>query len=111
MAKLLGRFIATQLEQVIRHNFFFNFLQENLTLIINQKLSKTQGVKINIAGRLNNAARSRTKIIKSGKISLLKINSKIDYSESTAFTLNGTFGIKVWIRVIKTNEKPQNMRY
>lgn len=105
VAKLLGSFIASQLEQVIRHNFFFNFLQENLTLIINQKLSKTQGVKINIAGRFSNAARSRTKIIKSGKISLLKINSKIDYSESTAYTSNGTFGIKVWIRVIKTNEK------
>lgn len=96
-AKLLGTFIAAQLETIKRHNFFFNFLQESLTLVIDQKLSKVQGVKIIIAGRLNNAARSRAKIIKSGKISLLKINSKIDYSESTAFTSNGTFGIKVWI--------------
>jgi hypothetical protein len=96
-AKLLGTFIAAKLETVKRHNFFFNFLQESLTLVIDQKLSKIQGVKIIIAGRLNNAARSRAKIIKSGKISLLKINSKIDYSESTAFTSNGTFGIKVWI--------------
>jgi len=62
-----------------------------------QKLSKVQGIKILIAGRLNNAARSRNKIIKIGKISLLEINSKIDYSETTAFTSNGTFGVKVWI--------------
>lgn len=96
-AKLLGTFIAAQLETIKRHNFFFNFLQESLTLILDQKLSKVQGVKILIAGRLNNAARSRHKIIRVGKISLLKIDSKIDYSESTAFTSNGTFGIKVWI--------------
>ena len=96
-AKLLGTFIVTQLETIKRHNFFFNFLQESLRLIIGQKLSKVQGIKILIAGRLNNAARSRNKIIKIGKISLLQINSKIDYSESTAFTSNGTFGIKVWV--------------
>jgi ribosomal protein S3 len=96
-AKLLGTFIAAQLETIKRHNFFFNFLQESLALIMGQKLSKVQGIKILIAGRLNNAARSRNKIIKIGKISLLEINSKIDYSETTAFTSNGTFGVKVWI--------------
>ena len=101
-AQLLGTFIAAQLETIKRHNFFFNFLQESLTLIINQKFSKVKGVKIIIAGRLNNAARSRNKIIKSGKISLLKIDSKINYSESTAFTSNGTLGIKVWICEKKT---------
>lgn len=30
-------------------------------------------------------------------IPLLKINSKIDYFEETAFTSNGTLGIKVWV--------------
>ena len=96
-AKSISNYIATQLETIKRHNFFFNFLEEILTLITNQKLSNIKGIKIIIAGRLNSAARSRTKIIKTGKISLLKISSKKDYSESVAFTPNGTFGIKVWI--------------
>lgn len=96
-AKLLGTFIATQLSTIKRHNFFFNFLQESLALIMDQKLSKVQGVKILIKGRLNNAARSRSRLIKVGKISLLEINSKIDYSESTSYTSNGTFGVKVWV--------------
>jgi len=96
-AKLLGAFVASQLETIKRHNFFFNFLQESLTLIVFQKPSKVHGIKILISGRLNNAARSRNKIVKIGKISLLKIDSIIDSSKSTAFTSNGTFGIKVWI--------------
>lgn len=96
-AELLSSFIATQLETIKRHNLFFNFIQESLALIINQKLSKIQGIKIQIAGRLNSSARSRSKTIKIGKISLFKINSKINYCESTAFTSNGTFGVKIWV--------------
>lgn len=95
-AKLLSDFIALQL-RTKRHNFFFNFLKENLNFIINQKFSKIKGLKIIIKGRLNNAARSRHYVIKLGKISLIRINSKINYAESIAFTSNGTLGIKVWI--------------
>ena len=65
--------------------------------MINQKFSKIKGVKILIKGRINNAARSQTRIIKLGKISLISQSSNINYSESTAFTSNGTIGIKVWI--------------
>lgn len=95
-AKLLSDFIALQL-RTKRHNFFLNFLKESLNFIINQKFSKIKGIKIIIKGRLNNAARSRHYVIKLGKISLIKIKSKINYSESVAFTSNGTLGIKVWI--------------
>ena len=96
-AKSISNYIAIQLKTIKRHNFFFSFLHEILNLITNQKFSNIQGIKIIIAGRLSSATRSRTKIIKNGKISLLKISSKKDYSESVAYTSNGTFGIKVWI--------------
>jgi ribosomal protein S3 len=95
-AKLLSDFIALQL-RTKRHNFFLNFLKESLNFIINQKFSRIKGIKVIIKGRLNNAARSRHYLIKVGKISLIKIKSKINYSESVAFTSNGTLGIKVWI--------------
>lgn len=98
-AKLLGDFLATQLRTVKKqHNFFFNFLKESLKLLINQRFSKIQGIKIVVKGRINNAARSRTRTIKLGKISLVSTSSNINYSESTAFTSsNGTIGIKIWI--------------
>lgn len=97
-AKLLGNFIATQLKKGKKqHNFFLNFLHESLKTSISQKFSKIQGIKILIKGRIKNAARSQSRIIKLGKISLISKNSKINYSESTSFTSNGTIGVKVWI--------------
>lgn len=95
--RLLTNFIATQLKTIKRHNFFFNFLKESLYLTINQKISKIQGIKIIIKGRLNNAARAKHRIITIGKIPLTTISSDIDYSESTAFTSNGTIGVRVWV--------------
>lgn len=96
-AQLLADFIAVQLRTIKRHNFFFNFLKESLNIVINQKISKIQGVKLIIKGRLNNAARAKHRIITIGKTPLTTINSRISYSQSTAFTSNGTLGIKVWI--------------
>jgi hypothetical protein len=95
-SKLLSNFIASQLKTK-RHNFFFNYLKENLNFIVAQKFSKIEGIKIIIKGRLNNAARSQQRVINIGKISLITIKSKVNYSESTAFTSNGTLGVKVWI--------------
>lgn len=96
-AKLLTQFISTQIRTIKRHNFFFNFLKETLNSGINQKSSRIQGIKLIIKGRLNNAARAKHRIITIGKIPLTTINSNIDYSESVAFTSNGTLGIKVWV--------------
>jgi ribosomal protein S3 len=95
-ARLLSEFIASQL-RTKRHNFFLNFLKESLTFITNLKFSKIQGIKIIVKGRLNNATRSRHHLITIGKIPLITIKSKIDYFESTAFTSNGTLGIKTWV--------------
>ena len=96
-AGLLTNFIATQIKTIKRHNFFFNFLKESLNIAINQKISKVQGLKLVIKGRLNNAARAKKRVITIGKIPLTTINSNIDYSESTAFTSNGTIGVKAWV--------------
>ena len=96
-AVLISNFIAIQLKNSKKQqNFLFNFIQESLKTLIHQKFSKVQGVKILIKGRINNASRSNSKIIKIGKISLISRNSNINYSESTAFTSNGTIGVKVW---------------
>ena len=96
-ANLLANFISTQLKTIKQQNFFYNFLKESLYLTINQKFSQIQGIKLIIKGRLNNSARAKHKRITLGKTPLMTIQSKINYAESTAFTSNGTFGIKVWI--------------
>lgn len=96
-AKLLGTFIAEYLKATKRHNLFFNSLNKSLNMIIKQQNSKIKGIKILIKGRLNNAARSRNQYIKIGTIPLITKSRSIDYSESTAFTPNGTIGIKIWI--------------
>jgi ribosomal protein S3 len=96
-AKLLGTFIAEYLKTTKRHNFFLNSLSKSLHLALKQQDSKIKGVKILLKGRLNNAARSRNKYLKIGTIPLITKSRDIDYAESTAFTQNGTIGIKVWI--------------
>ena len=55
------------------------------------------GVKIVIKGRFNGAPRARSKIIQVGNIPLQSFKAKIDYSQTTSYTPNGTFGVKVWI--------------
>lgn len=97
-SKLLAKFIASQLKNLKRHNFFLRFIRSTLELFKTNQFSKFKGIKIEIKGRLNRRPRARNKIIKiSNSVSVLTIDSIIDYSEETAFTLNGTIGIKVWI--------------
>lgn len=97
-ANLLASFITNELQKLKRHNFFIRFIKKTLTLFNNKAFSKINGIKIKIKGRFNRAPRARHKIIKIGNgVSVLNLSAKIDYSESVAFTSNGTLGVKVWI--------------
>jgi ribosomal protein S3 len=95
-SKLFAQFIAIQLKYIKRHNFFFKFLKDLLSLFKNKIFSKSKGIKIKIKGRLNGRSRTRSKVLKiANSVPLLTIKSTINYSEATAYTLNGTFGVKV----------------
>lgn len=98
-AFLLSNFISTILKKIKYHNFFFKFLKAALTIFIfdNSISSKIKGIKIKIKGRLNKAPRAKTKTLIIGNLPVFTIKSKLDYSETTAFTANGTLGIKVTI--------------
>ena len=96
-AKLLSELIAFQFSVIKRHNFFLNFLKRSLTLMINSKISSINGIKLLIKGRINGRPRSSSRIIQIGKIPLQTFDAKIDYFQSIAFTLYGTFGIKIWV--------------
>jgi ribosomal protein S3 len=97
-SKLLADFISTQLTKLKRHNFFLKFLKNALTILINNKFSYVKSVKIRIKGRFNGVPRAKDKIMLMGSgVPIITQNSDIDYSDSTSYTLNGTFGVKVWI--------------
>ena len=106
-AKLLADFISNQLrlnqlktDQTTvsrKDNYFLGFLKQTILLFIKSDISCLTGVKITIKGRFNKAPRARTSKIHFGKFSLQSFDSKIDYSQSTAYTTNGTFGVKVWL--------------
>lgn len=97
-SKLLAQFIAVQLKNLKRHNFFIRFIAHTLKLLKKNSLSKSKGIKIEINGRINGRPRARSKIVKiSNTVSVLTIDSIINYSEKISFTRKGAFGIKVWI--------------
>ena len=96
-SKLLAQFIAFQLSATKRHNYFLIFLKQALSLMLKSKFSFASGIKIVIKGRFNAAPRARSKTIQVGNISLQFFEARISYSQTTAYTPNGTFGIKVWI--------------
>ena len=106
-AKLLADFLSDQfrLNQLKtdqagisrKDNYFLGFIKQTILLLIRSNVSCLMGMKIVIKGRFNKAPRAKTSIIHFGKFSLQAFNSKIDYHQSTAYTINGTFGVKVWL--------------
>lgn len=96
-SKLLAQFIALQLSTTKRHNFFLIFLKQSLILLLQSNFSAVSGVKIVIKGRFNGAPRARSQTLLIGSVPQQFFDAKISYSEATAYTPNGTFGIKCWI--------------
>ena len=104
-AKLLAEFVSDQFklnqlrtDQMTisrKDNYFLGFLKQTVILLIKSDISHLMGIKITIKGRFNRAPRARTNHIHFGKFSLQSFNSKVDYYQSTAYTINGTFGIRV----------------
>lgn len=95
--KLLADFIAIYLKKLKRPNFFLRFIKVALKTLGMRSSSQIKRIQIKIKGRFNGAPRSKHKFINVGKnVPIFTLRAKVNYSESTAFTSNGTFGVKVW---------------
>ena len=57
----------------------------------------SEGIKVQIAGRLNGAEMARVESYKEGRIPLSTFRADIDYALVEAHTTYGRLGIKVWI--------------
>ena len=96
-ANLLVKFIAFQMKKIKRQKFFFSFLKQALTILLNSEPSKIKGVKIVIKGRLNGVPRAKQKIMTIGDVPAQSISANLDYAQTTIHNSNGSYGIQVWV--------------
>ena len=80
-----------------RHNYLLFLIKKTFNILLKLSFVEIKGVKIAINGRFNGAPRAKKKILKQGIVPLQSLNENINYHNSTSYTSNGTFGIKVWV--------------
>tara|TARA_B100000700_G_scaffold244342_1_gene272467 strand:+ start:113 stop:736 length:624 start_codon:yes stop_codon:yes gene_type:complete len=89
--ELVGQSIAQQLEKKI------NYRRAVKKSIQSTMSMGAEGIKIQIAGRLNGIDIARSETFKEGRIPLHTLRSNIDYAHVEALTTYGIIGIKIWI--------------
>jgi small subunit ribosomal protein S3 len=65
--------------------------------VANTMRAGAEGIKVQIAGRLNGAEIARSEMIKEGRTPLHTFRADIDFCQAEALTKVGLLGIKVWI--------------
>ena len=90
-ATLVAASIARQIENRISYKRAIKMAIQS-TMRMN-----SEGIKVQIAGRLNGAEMARTEQYKDGRIPLSTFRADIDYALAEANTTYGKIGIKVWI--------------
>nr|WMP11883.1 30S ribosomal protein S3 [Laurencia australis]WMP12094.1 30S ribosomal protein S3 [Laurencia australis] len=90
-AKLLGQWIAQQLEKRIA---FRRVMRQGI-----QRANKAniKGIKIQISGRLNGAEIARKEWVREGRVPLQTLRANINYTYTRAQTIYGILGIKIWL--------------
>ena len=90
-AKLVAENIARQLEKRI------SFRRAMKRAIQNAMRMGVEGIKVQVGGRLGGAEIARVEKCAEGRVPLHTLRADIDYATSTAKTMYGAIGVKVWI--------------
>ena len=90
-AYLVAESVAQQLERRIM------FRRAMKRAVSNAMRLAAQGIKINVAGRLNGAEIARSEWYREGRVPLHTLRADIDYGIARANTTYGVIGVKVWI--------------
>lgn len=90
-AQLVAESIAQQLEKRIM------FRRAMKRAVQNAMRLGAEGIKVNIAGRLNGAEIARNEWYREGRVPLHTLRADIDYGFAEAVTTYGVIGVKVWI--------------
>lgn len=88
---LIAEYIAQQLERRV------SFRRVVRQAIQRAQKAGIQGIRIQVSGRLNGAEIARTEWVREGRVPLHTLRADIDYSYTTAKTVYGILGVKVWI--------------
>ena len=90
-AKLVAENIARQLERRA------NFRRATKMAAQNTMSAGAKGIRIEVAGRLNNAEMARREKIIEGSVPLHTLRADIDFHTAKARTPAGIIGVKVWV--------------
>lgn len=90
-AQLVAEGVAQQLEKRIM------FRRAMKRAVQNTMRLGAEGIKINVAGRLNGAEIARSEWYREGRVPLHTLRADIDYGFAEARTTYGVIGVKVWI--------------
>ena len=90
-ALLVAENVASQIERRI------SYRRAMKRAIQNGIRQGAEGVKIQVAGRLNGAEMCRTIWLREGRVPLQTLRADIDFARSEADTSYGKIGVKVWV--------------
>jgi small subunit ribosomal protein S3 len=90
-AQLVAESITQQLERRIM------FRRAMKRAVQNAMRLGAEGIKVNIAGRLNGAEIARNEWYREGRVPLHTLRADIDYGFAEAKTTYGVIGVKVWV--------------
>jgi small subunit ribosomal protein S3 len=88
---ILAEFIAAQLKKRVS---FRKAMKQAIKLT---EEANTNGIRIQIAGRIGGNEIARVEWIREGRLPLQTIQAKIDYCSYPIQTISGILGIKIWI--------------
>ena len=89
-AAVISQFLVDELEQRVP-------FRRAIRQAVQRAQRQNVGIKIQISGRLNGAEMARTEWVREGRVPLQTLRANVDYCYTTAKTIYGLLGIKVWI--------------
>ncbi len=90
-AQLVAENIAFQLEKRV------NFRRAMKEAVGRALRAGAEGIKVNVAGRLNGAEIARSEKYREGRVPLHTLRADIDYGYAIAQTTYGVIGVKTWV--------------
>ena len=90
-AYLVAESVAQQLQRRIM------FRRAMKRAVTNAMRLNAQGIRINVAGRLNGAEIARSEWYREGRVPLHTFRADVDYGLAEARTTYGVLGVKVWM--------------
>jgi hypothetical protein len=82
-----------------KHTVYFFFIKFIFQQIVSNSNGYIKGIKLVVSGKLLGKPRSSTHTVSVGSVSLQTIQNRLYFKKSSAYTLVGAFGFKLWISI------------